>query len=142
MKVALVCAASKGLGRASAEALARDGFKVAICARGEKALNLTTDAIRAAGGDVLPLVADLSKLDDVERVMAATVERFGGLDVLVTNTGGPPSGPFMTIDEQTWHHAIDSLLLSAAEWPDARIGAGVNAALIVALVIGDRLRWL
>ena len=112
MKVALVCAASKGLGRASAEALARDGFKVAICARGERALNLTTDAIRAAGGDVLPLVADLSKLDDVERVMAATVERFGGLDVLVTNTGGPPSGPFMTIDEQTWHHAIDSLLLS------------------------------
>ena len=112
MKVALVCAASKGLGRASAEALARDGFKVAICARGEKALNLTTDAIRAAGGDVLPLVADLSKLDDVERVMAATVERFGGLDVLVTNTGGPPSGPFMTIDEQTWRHAIDALLLS------------------------------
>ena len=112
MKVALVCAASKGLGRASAEALARDGFKVAICARGERALNLTTDAIRAAGGDVLPLVADLSKLDDVERVMAATVERFGGLDVLVTNTGGPPSGPFMTIDEQTWRHAIDSLLLS------------------------------
>jgi 3-oxoacyl-[acyl-carrier protein] reductase len=111
-RVALVCAASKGLGRASAEALARDGFKVAICARGEAALNHTADAIRAAGGDVLPLVADLSKAVDIERVIAATVERFGGLDVLVTNTGGPPSGPFITLDEQTWGSAIDSLLLS------------------------------
>ena len=111
-RVALICAASKGLGRASAEALARDGFKVVICARGEAALTQTAGAIRAAGGDVLPLVADLSKIDDVERVIAATVERFGGLDVLVTNTGGPPSGPFMAIDEQTWLNAIDSLLLS------------------------------
>ncbi len=111
-RVALICAASKGLGRASAEALARDGFKVAICARGEAALTQTAGAIRAAGGDVLPLVADLSKIDDVERVIAATGERFGGLDVLVTNTGGPPSGPFMAIDEQTWLNAIDSLLLS------------------------------
>ena len=112
MKVALVCAASKGLGRASAEALARDGFKVAICARGEASLNHTADAIRAAGGEVLPLVADLSKIDDVERVIGATVERFGSLDVLVTNTGGPPSGPFITLDEQAWLNAIDSLLLS------------------------------
>lgn len=111
-RVALVCAASKGLGRASAEALARDGFKVVICARGEAALNLTADAIRTAGGDVLPLPADLAKAEDVERVIAATVERFGGLDVLVTNTGGPPSGPFMTLDERTWSSAIDSLLLS------------------------------
>lgn len=111
-RVALVCAASKGLGRASAEALARDGFKVAICARGEATLNQTADAIRGAGGEVLAITADLSKAGDVERVIAATVERFGGLDVLVTNTGGPPSGPFMTLDEQTWGSAIDALLLS------------------------------
>ncbi len=112
MKIALVCAASKGLGRASAEALARDGFKVAICARGDAALNETARAIRDGGGDVLAVPADLSKARDVERVIGATVERFGGLDVLVTNTGGPPSGPFMTLDEQVWHNAIDSLLLS------------------------------
>lgn len=111
-RVALVCAASKGLGRASAEALARDGFKVAVCARGEAALSQTADAIRAAGGDVLPIVADLSKIEDVQRAITTTVERFGGLDVLVTNTGGPPSGPFMTLDEQAWSNAIDSLLLS------------------------------
>jgi 3-oxoacyl-[acyl-carrier protein] reductase len=112
VKIALVCAASKGLGRASAEALARDGFNVAICARGADALNETAEAIRAAGGEVLAIPADVSKAKDVERVIAATVERFGGLDVLVTNTGGPPSGPFMTLDEQVWRSAIDSLFLS------------------------------
>ena len=111
-KVALVCAASKGLGRASAEALARDGFHVAICARGGDALESTAEAIRHAGGDVLPIQADLSRAEDVDRVMAATVDWFGGLDVLVTNTGGPPSGPFVSIDDAAWTRAIDSLLLS------------------------------
>jgi len=61
---------------------------------------------------VLAIPADLSKPEDVERVIAATVERFGGLDVVVTNTGGPPSGPFMTLDELVWRAAVDSLLLS------------------------------
>jgi 3-oxoacyl-[acyl-carrier protein] reductase len=111
-RVALVCAASKGLGRASAEALARDGFSVAICARGADALNETAAGIAAAGGNVIAIPADLSSASDVERVIAATVEHFGGLDVLVTNTGGPPSGPFMTLDERAWTDAIDSLLLS------------------------------
>jgi 3-oxoacyl-[acyl-carrier protein] reductase len=85
---ALVCAASKGLGKASAEALARDGVRVAICSRGGPALAETTAAIKAA------------------------VQTFGGLDILVTNTGGPPSGPFMALDEHAWADAIDSLLLS------------------------------
>ena len=111
-RVALVCAASKGLGRASAEALARDGFQVAICARGAEALNATADALKAAGADVLAIQADLSRAEDARRVVDATVQRFGGLDVLVTNTGGPPLGPFMTLDEQTWSDAIDALLLS------------------------------
>ncbi len=111
-RVALVCAASKGLGRASAEALARDGFRVAICARGAVALAETAAAIKAAGGDVLSIPADLSRAADVQRLLDTTVKTFGGLDVLVTNTGGPPSGPFMTLDEQTWAEAIDSLLLS------------------------------
>lgn len=112
VRVALVCAASKGLGRASAEALARDGFHVAICARGAEALNRAAQGMKAAGGDVLPIQADLSSAADVDRVLVETVKAFGGLDVLVTNTGGPPSGPFMTIDERAWIGAIDSLLLS------------------------------
>jgi len=111
-RVALVCAASKGLGRASAEALARDGLRVAICARGREALAGTAAAIEAAGGDVLALEADLRRAEDVARVVEATVARFGALDVLVTNTGGPPSGPFLSLDDQAWREAIDSLLLS------------------------------
>jgi 3-oxoacyl-[acyl-carrier protein] reductase len=111
-RVALVCAASKGLGRASAEALARAGFRIAICARGAEALDQTARMLTAAGAEVLAIRADLSRAADVDRVLNATVDRFGGLDVLVTNTGGPPSGPFMTLDEDAWAEAIDSLLLS------------------------------
>jgi 3-oxoacyl-[acyl-carrier protein] reductase len=111
-QVALVCAASKGLGRATAEALARDGFRLAICARGRDGLAEAERALAASGAEVLAIPADLSNGADVDRVFHATVERFGGLDVLVTNTGGPPSGPFMTFDERAWIQAIDSLLLS------------------------------
>ena len=111
-RVALVCAASKGLGRASAEALARDGFRVAICARGREALADVERAIAATGAEVLAIPADLSNAADVDRMFQQTVERFGGLDVLVTNSGGPPSGPFMAFDERAWIQAIDSLLLS------------------------------
>jgi 3-oxoacyl-[acyl-carrier protein] reductase len=111
-RVALVCAASKGLGRASAMALARDGVRVAICSRGGPALQETTAAIRAAGGDVIAVEADLRRAADITRAIDATVHAFGGLDILVTNTGGPPSGPFLSLDEHAWADAIDSLLLS------------------------------
>ena len=73
MSVALVCAASKGLGRASAEALARDGVRVAICARGGPALREAAAAIEAAGGDVLPIEADLRQAADITRVLETTV---------------------------------------------------------------------
>jgi len=111
-RVALVCAASKGLGRASAEALARNGIKVAICSRGGPALQDAAQAIKAAGGDVIAIEADVRRAADITRVLETTVQTFGGLDILVTNAGGPPSGPFMTIDETAWTDAIDSLLLS------------------------------
>jgi 3-oxoacyl-[acyl-carrier protein] reductase len=120
-RVALVCAASRGLGRASAEALSRDGFQVAICARGTDALAAAAAAIERAGGEVLALPADVSRREDVERVVAATVAKFGGLDVLVTNTGGPPSGPFLSLDEAAWSAAIDSLLLSVVRLSRAAI---------------------
>jgi 3-oxoacyl-[acyl-carrier protein] reductase len=111
-RVALVCAASKGLGRACAEALARDGVRVAICSRGGPALNAAAAAIQAAGGEALPIEADLRRAEDVARAIETTVATFGGLDILVTNSGGPPSGPFTTLDDGAWTDAIDSLLLS------------------------------
>jgi 3-oxoacyl-[acyl-carrier protein] reductase len=111
-RVALVCAASKGLGRASAEALARDGVRVAICSRGGAALSAAAAAIQAAGGEALAIEADLRRPEDVTRAIETTVATFGGLDILVTNSGGPRSDPFTTLDDAAWTDAIDSLLLS------------------------------
>jgi 3-oxoacyl-[acyl-carrier protein] reductase len=107
-----VCAASKGLGRASARALARDGVRVAICSRGGKALRNAAASIEAAGGEVVPIEADLRRAADIARAIETTVATFGGLDILVTNSGGPPSGPFLSLDEAAWIDAIDSMLLS------------------------------
>src|SRR5947209_2373677 len=90
-KVALVGGASKGLGRASAERLAREGAKVALCARNDAALNKTAGEMAAAtGAEVIAIAADLGDPAAAARVVQTTVERLGGLDILVCNTGGPP----------------------------------------------------
>jgi 3-oxoacyl-[acyl-carrier protein] reductase len=105
-KRALVAAASRGLGRAIAEELAAEGARLVICARGEAALRTTAADLEAAGATVVAVTADLSEPADVERVVAAAVEAFGGVDVLVTNTGGPPAGPFTSHSAETWQLAI------------------------------------
>jgi 3-oxoacyl-[acyl-carrier protein] reductase len=100
-RVALVTAASKGLGRASALALAGEGVRVAICARGEEALRATEADIRALGGEVLAITADVTDPAAPARLVAETTERFGGLDILVGNAGGPPPGRALeVVDEQ------------------------------------------
>src|SRR5258708_4841040 len=91
-RVALVTAGSKGLGRASAMALAEEGAKVVICARGAEALGATADDIAAEGGEVLTVVADVTDPDTPARLVTAAVERFGGLHIVVPNAGGPPPG--------------------------------------------------
>ena len=92
-KVALVAGASQGMGRAVALGFAREGAKVSICARGEAQLKEAAEMIRReTGGDVLALVADMTRLEDIQKLVAKTVERFGRLDVVVTNAGGPPPG--------------------------------------------------
>ena len=123
-KVALVTAASKGLGRASAEALAREGARVAICARDEARLRQTAGAITAAtGSEVLPVVADVAVAADIARLLETTVARFGGLDVLVTNAGGPKSGPFESLDDGDWAQAVDLLLMSVVRLSRAALPA-------------------
>jgi 3-oxoacyl-[acyl-carrier protein] reductase len=112
-KAALVCAASKGLGRASALALAARGASVAICARHEAPLHDAAADIGARTGQrVVPIVADVSKAEDARTLVDRAADVLGGLDILVTNTGGPPSGPFATFDDGVWQAAIDSLLMS------------------------------
>jgi 3-oxoacyl-[acyl-carrier protein] reductase len=111
--IALVCAASQGLGRAAARALAAEGMQVAICSRRREAIEAAAaDLRRDTHADIAPFVADLSTPDGPGFVVHQTVERFGGLDVLVTNTGGPRSAPFESLTDADWQAAFDSLLMS------------------------------
>jgi len=113
-KVALVAAASRGIGRAVAEELAAEGASLVLCARGAEALEAARAEIAArAGVPVVALPADVSREEDVSRVVGAGLEAFGRIDVLVTNTGGPPAGPFEQHTLAAWREAERLLLESA-----------------------------
>ena len=110
---ALVTASSSGLGKASATALAREGANVVINGRDEDRLEAAAEDVRqAATGDVVTVPGDLTDPEDVERLVEATVEEFGGLDHLVTSAGGPASGPFLETTDEDWYDAYDLLVMS------------------------------
>jgi 3-oxoacyl-[acyl-carrier protein] reductase len=112
-KAALVAASSKGLGRASAFALAREGARVSICARNAAELAEAAAEIRAeTGAEVLAVPADLSTADGIGTVVAATAERFGGIDVLVNNSGGPALGGFADFTDDDWRQAFEVVTLN------------------------------
>jgi 3-oxoacyl-[acyl-carrier protein] reductase len=112
-KVALVTASSKGLGKASALALAREGTKLAICARSKEDLDAAADEMRKAGApDVLSMPADLAKKGDIDKLLKATLDHYGRVDILFTNSGGPPAGLFWEFDDQAWDQAVELLLMS------------------------------
>jgi 3-oxoacyl-[acyl-carrier protein] reductase len=112
-RVALVTAGSKGLGRASALALAGEGAKVAICARGEEALRATEADIKALGAEVLAIVADITDPAAPARVVAETAGHFGGLDILVGNAGGPPPGRALEITDEQIASAVNNNLTTS-----------------------------
>jgi 3-oxoacyl-[acyl-carrier protein] reductase len=115
-KVALVAAGSKGLGRAVAEELAAEGARVVICARGREALDATRkDIVAKTKADVLAVSADVSTLDGIALVANEAMKRFGQVDIVVNNAGGPPSGPFEKHDWAAWQNAVDLTLRSAVE---------------------------
>ena len=112
-KVAFVAAASKGLGKAIAEELAREGAELAITARGADALGSVATAIgRETGREVLAVPGDVSDSANVETAIATTMSRFGKIDILVTNAGGPPSGKFESLTSSMWAEAVDLTLMS------------------------------
>ncbi|MBN8853677.1 MAG: 3-oxoacyl-ACP reductase [Sphingobacteriales bacterium 50-39] len=116
-KTALVLASSKGLGKACAIALAREGANVVITARGKEVLEATAGEMRALGkGKVLAIPADVSQSQAAEDLVAATVGTFGGIDILVNNAGGPPFGSFESFDEAAWQSAFELNLLSAVRF--------------------------
>lgn len=115
-RVALVTASSKGLGFASAMALAEDGAKVALTGRSHEALEAAAAAIVAgsgAGAEVLTLVGDITRPDEPARVVDATVERFGRLDILVANSGGPPPGRSLEVTDEAVHAAVEANFLTS-----------------------------
>ncbi|HYN80111.1 MAG TPA: SDR family oxidoreductase [Gemmatimonadaceae bacterium] len=112
-KIALVAAASRGLGRAVAEELAAEGASLVICARGETALHEAAAAIRGSSGvEVEAVAADVARPEDVERLVKAAFDRFGRVDILVTNAGGPASGTFESLGPEKWSDAVQLTLLS------------------------------
>src|SRR4051794_12444336 len=102
-KVALVAASSQGLGRAVAEELAAEGASLVLCAREPKTLTETAAAIaESTNAHVLAVPADVTAIDDIKRLVAAGIERFGRIDILVTNAGGPPAGRFEQLTREQW----------------------------------------
>ena len=113
-RVAMVAAGSKGLGKASAMALAREGCRISICARSAEALAAAQAELAAvgAGQDVLSVSADVTKPADLDHWVQQTRDQFGQIDILVTNTGGPPAAPFLALSDDQWQSGIDSTLLN------------------------------
>jgi 3-oxoacyl-[acyl-carrier protein] reductase len=112
-KRALVTGASKGLGYATALALAREGCRVVINSRDEARIKAAAQAIiKETGAQVSGHAADVTDISAVENLVAQAVETLGGLDLLVTNSGGPPAGTFESHDEANWQRAIDLNLMS------------------------------
>ena len=115
-KIALVTAASRGLGRAIADALGAEGASLVICARGTDALEEAGAAIvQRTGAEVEMVGADVSTAEGIARAWQHARDRFGRVDVLVTNAGGPPSGPFESHEWDVWQQAVELTLRSAVE---------------------------
>ena len=115
-KVALVAASSKGLGRAVARELAAEGAAVVMCARGEDALERAKrEIIDETGAAVVAVAGDVATSEGVAQVTRTALDRFGHIDILVINAGGPPAGTFDKHDWNAWQNAVDLTLRSAVE---------------------------
>lgn len=115
-KIALVAAASQGLGRAVAEELAAEGASLVLCARNPQTLAETAAAIAEnSGAHVLAVPADVTDVEQIARVVDSGNERFGRIDILVTNAGGPPAGQFDQLTREQWEQATKLTLFSAIE---------------------------
>lgn len=115
-KVAVVTGSSKGIGKAIAVELAREGCRVMLAARGEKDLEAAAEDVRRAGdaGDVAAVAADVTRADEVEGLIAETIARFGSVDILVNNAGGTGRrSPFHELSDEEWFEILDLNLISA-----------------------------
>jgi 3-oxoacyl-[acyl-carrier protein] reductase len=112
-RVAIVAASSQGLGKAVAMGLAREGAKLALCARTETTLNAAAEEIRAATGtEVFSKRVDVTDYEQVRAFVAETAKRFGRVDICVTNAGGPPAKPFAATTVEDWQNGVNLNLMS------------------------------
>ncbi len=101
-KIAIVTGGTEGIGKATALTLAREGAKVAICARRQPLLDAVAAEITQAGGEVLAVAADMSKATDCERFINAVIQHFGGVDILLNNAGTSKRGNFLDLSDDEW----------------------------------------
>ena len=110
-QVALITGGSRGIGRATAMSLAKEGCRVGICARGEERLNSALEEFRSIGPDVWGTVSDVTDRADTERFVSDASERLGGVDALVCNVGGSAGGSTLEATDEEWHHTLDVNLM-------------------------------
>jgi 3-oxoacyl-[acyl-carrier protein] reductase len=112
-KVALVAAASQGLGKASALSLAAEGARLVICSRNEQSIKRAAEEIRAkTGATVLPVVADVSREADIAKFVQTAVDEFGTVHIMVNNAGGPPTGHVLNVTDEEWAKGVQLTLMS------------------------------
>jgi NAD(P)-dependent dehydrogenase (short-subunit alcohol dehydrogenase family) len=113
-KVAVVTGGSEGIGRASAHSLGREGASVVVCARRKDVLErAAADVAEDTGAQIVPIIADVTRAADVQRVVNETVQRFGRLDILVNNAGRSAAGAFDALDDAGWQADLDLKLFGA-----------------------------
>lgn len=123
-KIALVTAASKGLGRGSAEALSAEGCRVAICARTKAEVETAAREIgKQSGHEVVPFVADMSKTADIDALLAGVRRRLGDPDIVVCNAGGPPAGTFASTTIDQFLPAVELSMMSSIRLTYATVPA-------------------
>jgi 3-oxoacyl-[acyl-carrier protein] reductase len=143
-KVALVTASSKGLGRATAQALSQEGAKVVMCARNQEAL---AKAAEAMPGETLPIQADVTDPASPQRLVDAAVDRFGALHVLVANAGGPPPARALEVDDDALQAALQANLLTSirlvqAALPPMRVAGWGRICLITSRAVKEPIPTL
>jgi NAD(P)-dependent dehydrogenase (short-subunit alcohol dehydrogenase family) len=127
-KVAIVTAASRGMGAAIARRLARDGFRLALMSRSGEILELAEEL------DGLGHVGSVTKVADLDRLVERTTEAYGRVDALVCNTGHPPKGDLLSVSDDAWHEGLDLVLLNVIRmarlvtpWMERQGGGGIVA---------------
>ena len=140
-KVALVAAASQGMGRATALTLAREGCKVAICARSQGPLDAAADSLgKETGAEILAFRADMARAADIGAFVNAATVSFGGIDLLVMNAGGPPTGLLEALTEDQWSQAYEltfqsTVRLARACVPSMRSRGGGSIVAITSISV-------